>query len=715
MVRHVTYLSIILLAITATSTPAAMVHHWKFDENTAGGNTVAADSAGGLDGAIQGAQSMPGKVGNALSFDGTDDVVTVSNFVAPRQGTIAFWINPALAKSKERILGAGGDYEVWLRSNGELKNELFDNGSTTIGTGAGALKANEWVHVATTYDNATTTVEIYLNGELRGSGAANTPSVPTETTLLFGHRGGAAAGEHYKGIMDDVRIYDHVLSEAEVKKLTSPPRFTARDPSPADGAVNEATWASLSWSPGDSAASHDVYLGESFDDVNTGAAGTFAGNQILPSQLVGIFGYPYPDGLIPGATYYWRIDEVNEAEPNSPWKGSVWSFSIPPTTAYNPSPADGGSSAGLSTKLSWTAGLGAKLHSVYFGDNYADVNATAQGATFAGTTFDPGPLQREKVYYWRVDENDGAATHRGEVWSFATLGAVGNPQPANGAANVQMNTVLAWTPSDHAASHQVYFGTDKQAMRQADTSSLDYKGVKSLGAESYDPGLLAADSTYYWRVDEVNSVNPNSPWKGLLWSFTTADFVVIEDFEDYDVGNNEIWWSWKDGLGYGAHGSEPAYAGNGTGAMVGDETTPSYTEEKIVHSGRKSMPVSYNNAQSTSKYSEVAFTLTSVRDWTAQGIAQLSLWFRGNSTNTSDRLYVALANRTGTTVAVYHENTNATQTANWTRWIIPLQTFADQGINLTDVDKIIIGLGTRGNLTIPGGAGKMYFDDIRLY
>jgi hypothetical protein len=61
-----------------------------------------------------------------------------------------------------------------------------------------------------------------------------------------------------------------------------------------------------------------------------------------------------------------------------------------------------------------------------------------------------------------------------------------------------------------------------------------------------------------------------------------------------------------------------------------------------------------------------------------------------------------------------HDDPAAAQIGVWTQWVIPLQAFADQGIVLTDVDKIAVGLGTRGNLTTPGGAGKMYFDDIRL-
>ena len=700
MVRQVMYLSIVALVLWATSSQAALVHHWKLDESTA---ATTADSVGGLSGTIQGAQSVAGKSGNALSFDGADDVMTILNFVPPQQGTIVFWINPALARSKERILGAGGDYEVWLRNNGELKNELFDNGSTTIGTGAGALKANEWNHVATTYDGAAKTVEIYINGEMKGSGPANLPSTPTQTTLLFGHRAGAAAGEHYKGLIDDIRIYDHVLSQVEVKALASPPRFTARDPNPPDGAVNEATWATLSWSPGDFAASHNVYFGESFDDVNAGAAATFAGNQLTPPQLVGIFGYPHPDGLSAGTTYYWRIDEVNNADPNSPWKGPVWSFSIPPTTAYNPNPADGAGLVNLNAELSWAAGFGAKLHTVFFGDDFDDVNNATQGALVGVTTYSPGPLQREKVYYWRVDEGDGAVTYKGATWSFATLGAVGNPQPANGAANVAMNPVLTWGPSDHAASHQVYFGLDEEAVRRAGTTAPEYKGTRALGAQSYDPGLRAWDSTYYWRVDEVNNVNPNSPWKGPLWSFTTGDFLIVDDFESYndinlgEPGSNRIFEAWIDGF------ETPAT----NGALVGNENAP-FMERSIVHGGSQSVPLSYNN---NLKYSQATRTLTTGRDWTAQGVANLSLWFRGKSANAAERMYVVL---NGIAV-VYHDNPNAAQIDRWTQWVIPLQAFADLGVDLANVTSITIGFGTPGNTTAAGGSGQMYFDDIRLY
>jgi hypothetical protein len=131
-------------------------------------------------------------------------------------------------------------------------------------------------------------------------------------------------------------------------------------------------------------------------------------------------------------------------------------------------------------------------------------------------SYDPGTLEREKVLYWRVDEFDGIATYKGDIWSFTTPGAVGNPQPANGAPDVPMTASLSWMAADNASSHEVYFGTDADAVKNATTASPEYIGPRALGAESYDPAGLAWDSSYAWRVDEVY---PDKTVKGLVWSF----------------------------------------------------------------------------------------------------------------------------------------------------------------------------------------------------
>jgi len=474
-----------------------------------------------------------------------------------------------------------------------------------------------------------------------------------------------------------------------------------RYPNPADGAVVRDTWVSLSWSPGDFAASHNIYIGENSDEVKSGTGDTFRANQTNTDYAIGFPGYPYPDGAVQGTTYYWRIEDI-EADGTTTHSGPVWSFTIAPKTAYNPSPADSAESVDPNVVLSWTLGLGTKLHTVYFGDDYNTVNNAVAGALQGVATYKPGTLGLGKVYYWRVDEFHGTETVKGDVWSFSTPGAVGSPNPYNGAVNVKQTTILTWIAADNAASHQVYLGTDKDAVRNATKTSPEYKGSKNLSDEKYDPGQLAQDTSYYWRIDEVDS--QNNTQKGNVWTFTTADYLVVDDWESYnnidppDPASNTIFAYWMDG-----------YQTTTNGALIGNDAPP-YAEPTVVHGGRQSMPYLYDI---TGKYAEATLTLASPRDWTASDVKTLTIWFHGDLVNDAAPIYVALSNTTGAPAVVSHSDPAATQIHAWTQWDIPLQTFADKGINLTDVNAITIGIGNKTNP--PGGSGKMYFDDIGLY
>ena len=489
--------------------------------------------------------------------------------------------------------------------------------------------------------------------------------------------------------IDGVRFYegDYVPPSLGDKSFASLPV-------PEDGSLHPDTWANLSWKPGDKAVSHDVYFSDNYDLVHDGAAEAFQGNQGAAFIVVGFPGFAYPDGLVNGATYYWRVDEVNDTEPNSPWKGPVWSFSIPPKTAYSPNPADAAEQVYPETKLNWTAGFGAKLHTVYFGDNFDDVNNATGGQAQGTTYYTPGILKMARTYYWRVDEFDIVETHKGDIWSFITEGAVSNPDPAKGAVDVSQTAVLGWTPGVFGKSHEVYFGTD--------ASSLELKSSGNLGSESYDPGQLEWNTTYYWRVDEADSANADSPWTGPLWSFSTADFLILDDMESYndldegDPDSNRIYLVWVDGF------DNPAI----NGSVVGHATLP-FAEQTIVHGGNQSMPLYYDNAVGIS---EATLTLTSNRDWTFNGLNTLTIWFRGASANAAENLYVAL---NGSAV-VNHDDSNAAQKGSWVEWNIDLQAFADQGVNLANVNSITLGLGNKNN-PVAGGSGMMYFDDIRLY
>ena len=495
-----------------------------------------------------------------------------------------------------------------------------------------------------------------------------------------------------------------LIREAIPSRYMSPERPYPRNPYPSDGAIFQDVWVSLGWTPGDFAVSHDVYFGDHVDDVIHGTGDTFYGNQTATEFVVGFPGFPYPDGLVFGATYYWRIVEVNDLHPKSPWeKGPIWSFSIAPRTAYNPSPEDGAEFVNPdNVELSWEAGIGAVLHTVYFGDRFDVVDNAAGGFPQGLKTYNPGPLEREKVYYWRVDEFDALATYKGDIWSFTTPGAVGRPKPFNGATDVGMNAILSWTASDSAASHQLYFGKEKEAVRNADTGSPEYKGTRTLGDEILNPELLEPDTTYYWRVDEVDA--QGSTLIGPLWSFTTGAFLLVDDFEGYSDDNaagQAIWQHWIDGFGVADNGAQVGYL------------IPPYAEQQIVHGGLQSMPLMYTNEAGVAN-SEATMTLTALRDWTMAGVGELSLWTRGDASNAAEPLYVAISITTGTPAVVNHEDPTIAKKGGWTQWVIPLQAFSNQGINLGDVDKISIGLGSKGGASA-GGTGTMFIDDIRLY
>ena len=89
----------------------------------------------------------------------------------------------------------------------------------------------------------------------------------------------------------------------------------------------------------------------------------------------------------------------------------------------------------------------------------------------------------------------------------------------NQAVNVSQTPDLLWTAGDLAAEHDVYFGVDAAAVAAADSTTPDiYQGRQS--ETGFSPQPLDWDTTYYWRVDEINDVHPDSPWKGSVWSFT---------------------------------------------------------------------------------------------------------------------------------------------------------------------------------------------------
>jgi len=717
-------ISIMLLILNTSAVPgrASLTHHWGLDESS----SPYVDDVGGADATgINVPKSVVGFIGAALEFDGIDDEISASHpdkwdWGAEDSFTMSYWTKttPGQASQSNNMValarqGTGtNQLHWWIGCQVDTWIAYFQlRDKNRVGErviGGPALNDGNWHLVTAVRDGPKDQNRLYVDGEFVGKLDWDyTAGFDADVPFTIGHIILSGHNYRYPAVLDDIRVYERALSEDQTRDMFNNmlPTFTkAYAPVPANGTVHEDTWVNLSWSSGDFAVSHDVYLGDDLSDVEhaTRDSSVFRGNQTLKFYVAGFPGFAYPDGLAPGTKYYWRIDEVNDANPDSPWKGSVWSFSIPPKTAYNPDPADGAGITDTSVTLRWTAGFGVKLHTVYFGDDFDTVANATVGAPAGTASHNPGPLEAEKVYYWRVDEFDGIGTYKGDVWTFTTPGAVGSPQPSNGATDVAMATVLSWTAADNAASHEVYLGLDKDTVRSADTTSPEYMGSKALGTESFDAGLLEPDTTYYWRVDEVYTGNTV---RGPIWTFTVSKYLLVDDFEGYtddDAAGEAIWQTWTDGFGVADNGAQVGYL------------VPPYCEQTIVHGGAQSMPLFYTNEAGVTN-SEGVLPLMDLRDWTTAGVAGLSLWFRGDSANAADPLYVAVFNAAGSPAVVAYDDPSAATIRSWVQWHIPLQSFVDQGINLTNVDKIAIGLGSNSGMASAGGSGTMYIDDIRLY
>ena len=283
------------------------------------------------------------------------------------------------------------------------------------------------------------------------------------------------------------------------------------------------------------------------------------------------------------------------------------------------------------------------------------------------------------------------------------------PEPQDGTTEIIQSTILSWVPRGVGLQYDVYFGEDEQAVANATTESEGiYCGRQLPEMTTYEPGYLEWGKTYYWRIDGVNKADPNSPWKGSVWSFTTANFLVVDDFESYndiapsDSESNRIFETWIDGY-------DDLY----NGSLVGYEEPP-FAEVIITHTGKESMSFHYDNSVGYSEATANVDNLAIGQDWTESGVETLSLWFYVRPGNAPEPMYVALANSSGSPAVVFHNNPYAAMIDTWTEWRIDLQEFANQGVDLTNINTISIGFGDKDN-PVAGGSGTMYLDDIRLY
>ena len=353
---------------------------------------------------------------------------------------------------------------------------------------------------------------------------------------------------------------------------------------------------------------------------------------------------------------------------------------------------------------------------------YIDAKRVSGGAFTFGPTEDAAiligcdELGGSNAFNGAIDEvrlyNTALKWEEIETAMFETTAPVElafSPDPYDKAVEVPRDAVLSWRPGVYADSHNVYLGTDAAGVNDATVDNpMGVLVAQNTQQTSYDPlGLMDYSQTYYWRVDEVSNTNPDSPWKGTVWSFKTVEYIVVEDFEDYnDYPPHEIWNTWIDGYDDPSNGSMAGYPGPDFNA--GEH----YMEDTIVHSGQWSMPLIYYN---TAGLSEVVRTLDTPLDWTKaeDELRAVALWFCGDPGNAAEPLYFGVADTAGNTKVIAHPNPNAVQLEGWHDFNIALSDFTDAGVNIAAVKKLYIGLGNRAN-PVAGGNGSLFVDDIRV-
>ena len=340
------------------------------------------------------------------------------------------------------------------------------------------------------------------------------------------------------------------------------------------------------------------------------------------------------------------------------------------------------------------------------------LNTTSIGGILraAASHFFTGQIDDVRVYKRSLSEK--------EVKILAGRLGASNPDPANGATDVARTPTLGWAPGAFVGAvngNILYYGEDLSAVINRTATDVP------LTNPTYPlPITLDLGATFYWVVDTVNGVET---WPGDIWSFTTIDWIYIDDMESYTpwtTPGNNIFEIWLDGFG------DCAGSGNDTGAVLTENADP-------VLGGIQSMKYDFDNDGTVFspcdsaqvggrlKYSKVEVQIADLPsgigpDWTIQGVKALSLRFYGSVGNGVEPMWVQLEDTSGygnkVTYGDYQdEDPNAITEESWHEWFIDL---ADFEVDLENLVSMVVGFGNEDG-SGAHGSGTIYFDDFRLY
>jgi hypothetical protein len=721
MFRKTIYLISFILALGMVLTSVAQagpVGFWKFEEGT---GTIANDSSGnGHHGTLLGTPewvSGPEGFGGALAFNPDRCTGVDCGIFDPTNGTgqftVALWAFWDGTGTDQHFLSKSNEWGAdTMMFQVELWGEHTDaNYTDRIGISyapAGSvpfsiMPKNEWVHLALTFDG--TNAILYLNGVDEEGPKPFSIGPNIDAMVEIGYTSTRPSGNYriFHGTLDEVCIYGFPLSEQEVQAVMAGGQIqsgTASLPKPGNQAVEVRQDAVLSWMAGDFAVTHDVYLGTVFDDVNDAGRDNDP-NGVLVSQNQEVTTYEPLDLLEFGQSYYWRVDEFNDPEPNSPWKGDVWSFTVinyftvDDFESYTDYPPD-------DIYSKWKDGYYIDENGALIGHDAPDIDA---GEHFVETSIVHGGKQSMPYFY----NNIGAVTYSEAQYAFSS----GQDWTREGVEilSIWFKGYPAYLGSFVEAPAGTYTmtGSGVDIWDIADEFHFAFKEISGAAKiiarvdsiSETDPwakaGVMIRDSL---DADSTYAAVLVTPENGIRFQYrNTAGGITDRQFVE---GITAPQWVRLERTAGGL--VRAYYSADGTtwerfNLIQVSISTPMYI----------GLAVTSHNAELACEavFSNVSFPDTSVdAQWTDRDVGMLS--------NEPEPMYVTVVDGSGTAATVYYDDPNASLIRDWTEWNIPLTDFSDQGIVLTDISKLAIGFGGADNPQ-PGGSGLVFFDDIRLY
>ena len=773
-------MSILVLGLAMSATAQvdpSLVGWWRLDDGT---GTTATDSSGnGNNGEFVGAPTwVPGLIGQAVHFDGDNDWIEVPHndiLTVDNEVTVAAWVLPEQlddgGSGYQGVITKGNavrSYSLYTTTNGTMHFSTTSGGAYAGSTSSGVVVLNEWQHLSAQVKGGVH--HYYINGLPAGTGSSgvNLPGTADGDAVRIGnsHEG---SGRRFGGTIDDVRIYNRALEEAEyaaVMKGSLP--TVAANPYPANDDNDALRDSILTWEPGIYDATHNVYFGTSIEEIASATAPTAAGLTVTSFD---------PGRLEFGQTYYWRVDEVNVTPDKTVYEGDVWTFTAEPYSIQIPTSEITVTASSFSNEFSTSekaidgSGLGAddthatSAETMWFTASpdmdpwiqfeFDDIkqldtmkvwnsNSTAEIAIGWGvkdvvveysvdgenwvalegaSQFNRAPglptyNQYDEIAFngvpAKVVRLDIASNWGGILMSYS-LGEVQfnmipaqarTPVPASGATDVLPNAILTWRAGREAGQHTIYASTDENAVADGSAPSV----TSSTNSLDLTPLDLQMSETYYWRVDEVNEAEATTVWAGPVWSLSTAASLIVEDFESYgNLSPNRPFQAWLDGFGYSSDEFfTTGYGGNGTGAGIGHDIW-SLSSPHYDGDLMETTSTILGSGQSMPFYYSNTGGVASQTERTFAGPQD---WTVG----AAQTLSIAFRGQSGNTGTLYVMINNAKVTyphdaANiavgaWQAWNIDLSSV---NTNLQSITKLVIGVD--GN----GAAGMLLIDDITLH